>query len=106
VKEMDNGYTYINDITTVTDVDMGEPESIQEHKTEKEINPKKKKRAQNKDRSDGELSEADFMSLSRTEQFAIAEKYWNGRTDTYDDDKKFKFSYTHLGTLCERLGFR
>ncbi len=103
---MDNGNTYINDIMTVTDVNMGERENILDRKTEKEINLDKKKRAQNKDRSDGELSEADFMALSRAEQLAIAEKYWNGRTDTYDDDKKFKFSYTHLGTLCERLGFR
>lgn len=103
---MDDGYTYINDIKTVTDVAMGVRENNQDLKTENEINPKKKKRAQNKDRSDGELSEADFMALSRTEQLNLAEKYWNGRTDTYDKDKKFKFSYTHLGTLCERLGFR
>lgn len=103
---MDNGYAYINDIQSVTDVDNGEQENNKYSETEKEINPEKKKRSQNKNRSDGELSETDFMSLPRDEQLALAEKYWNGRTDTYDDEKKFKFSYTHLGTLCERLGFR
>ena len=65
----------------------------------------KKTRAPKKDRSNNRYSEEDFLGLSRKEQLALAEKYWNGPVSDFDDGT-FRFSYAHFGKLCERIGFR
>ena len=65
----------------------------------------KKKRAPRKDRSQAKYSEHDFLRMPRNEQLRLAEQYWNGPVDKYDDGT-FQFSYTHFGTLCKQLGFR
>lgn len=66
---------------------------------------KSKKRAAKKDRSDSKYSEEAFMALPRLEQLALADKYWMGRTDEFDDGT-FQFSYTHFTNICQILGFK
>ena len=65
----------------------------------------KKKRSKCKDRSNSRYSMEDFMRLPRHDQLALAEKYWMGRTECFDDGT-FQFSYTCFGNLCKQLGFR
>lgn len=62
-------------------------------------------RAHRKDRSNGKYSETDFLNLPREEQLKLAEHYWMGRTEDFDDGT-FQFSYTHFAELCKMLGFR
>ena len=62
-------------------------------------------RAAKKDRSGGKYSEEAFLALPRSEQLALAERYWNGPVATFDDGT-FQFSYTHFGKICEQIGFR
>lgn len=66
---------------------------------------KKRKRAPRKDRSHGKYSQEDFLNLPRDEQYALADKYWNGSTADFDDGT-FQFSYPQLGRLCEQVGLR
>ena len=64
-----------------------------------------KKRSPKIDRSGAKYSEDAFMNLPRSEQLALAEKYWNGPVADFDDGT-FQFSYTHFANLCQKLGFR
>lgn len=65
-----------------------------------------KKQRNRIDRSTHKYSEEAFLRLPRAEQLALAEKYWNGPVDHYDDERMFQFSYSHLAELCKRIGFR
>ena len=69
------------------------------------LNEEKRKRALNKDRSNGKYSKDDFLKLPRDEQHALAEKYWNGPVADFDDGT-FQFSSTQFAKLCEKIGFR
>ena len=82
--------------------------SVKMNATDTDVAPKEndsKRRATKKDRSNAKYSEADFMGFPRAEQLALAEKYWNGPVDEFDDGT-FQFSYTHFANLCQKLGFR
>ncbi len=68
-------------------------------------NPIKNKKTTKIDRSNSKYSEADFRSLSREEQYALASKYWNGPVANYDDGT-FQFSYSHFGDICRSIGLR
>jgi hypothetical protein len=69
------------------------------------LKEEKRKRASKKDRSNGKYSQEDFLNLPRVEQYALAEKYWNGPVADFDDGT-FQFSSTQFAKLCEKLGFR
>lgn len=56
------------------------------------------------DRSQHKYSEKDFMNMDREQQVALAIKFWGGKVESFDDEKTFKFSYTHLASLCQKLG--
>lgn len=69
------------------------------------LKEEKRKRALNKDRSNGKYSQDDFRKLPREEQLALAKKYWNCPADEFDDGT-FRFSRTQFIKLCEQIGFR
>lgn len=87
----ENNITDTNEVEQIENLDQDADES--------------KKRTARVDRSNAKYSAEDFMALPRAEQLALAEKYWNGKVENYDDGT-FQFSYSHLAKLCQDLGFR
>lgn len=64
-----------------------------------------KERSARIDRTSAKYSESDFLAMPRSQQYALAEKYWNGKSADFDDGT-FQFSYTHFAEVCQRIGFR
>ena len=97
---MDFNDSYMYEENNITDTNEAEQiENLDQDADES------KKRTARIDRSNAKYSAEDFMALPRAEQLELAEKYWNGKVENYDDGT-FQFSYSHLAKLCQELGFR
>jgi hypothetical protein len=109
---------YVSSKDTTRDEERNYMDTLQTEQTENEdsavapqteskdtVEGERKQRAARKDRSDAKYSEDDFRAFPRSKQHELAEQYWNGKTEDFDDGT-FQFSYTHFAKICTDLGFR